>query len=174
VKISAFFLCLVLILTASGVMAQQGAAASVTAQQNTVPNQSWDLLRQLRSGERLLVERKTVNKRVSGEFISLSETDLVIKRKGKNERFGRDEVKNIWREAPPGLAKRVISGICVGAGILFGPGVAFGLLLKECDGSCVDEGTGFFAALIGIPVAAYLLADRVLSKGKRTLIYSAP
>ena len=170
-KIAALCLCWGLIYIAPEVMAQQTTTPNLSS---TAANQSWDLLRQLRPGDRIEVERKTGKKKVSGKFVNLSDTELVIERKRKNESFGRDEVKNIWREAPPGLAKRVISGITVGAGILFGTGVAFGVILQECDGSCADQVTGFVAALIGIPVAAYFLADRVLSKGKRTLIYSAP
>src|SRR5262245_9285227 len=89
-KIVALCLCWALILTAPGVMAQQGAA----------PNQSWDVLRQLQGGEKLEVEKKTGKKKVSGRLVSLSDADLIIARKGKTESFSRDEVKNIWRVAP--------------------------------------------------------------------------
>ena len=95
-KIFAFCLCWILILTAPGVMAQQTAA----------PNQSWDLLRQLQAGEKLEVERKTVKKKLSGKFVSQSDTELVIERKGKNESISRDEVKNIWHVKPPSRKKR--------------------------------------------------------------------
>jgi len=79
-KIVAFCLCWVLILTASGVMAQQGHAL----------NQSWDVLRQLQGGEKLDVEKKTGKKKVSGRFVSLSDAELVIARKGNGESFSRD------------------------------------------------------------------------------------
>jgi hypothetical protein len=90
-KIIAFCLCWVLILTAPGVMAQQ----------TTAPNQSWDALRQLLAGDKLQVERKAGKKKVSGEFVGVSETELVIERKGKNESLSRDEVKKVWRFVPP-------------------------------------------------------------------------
>lgn len=47
-KIAAFCLCWLLVPTAPGAMAQQ----------IKIPNQSWDVLRQLRAGEKLEVERK--------------------------------------------------------------------------------------------------------------------
>jgi hypothetical protein len=165
-KIVAFILCWVLILIAPGVMAQQGHA----------PNQSWDFLRQLQGGEKLEVEKKTGKKKVSGRFVSLSEADLIIARKGKTESFSRDEVKNIWRVAPPGRSKQVIGDMCRGAGFTSGFIAvigAVGLGLRECDGGCANEGVGIVAALAGISVAGFL-ADRALSKGARILIYSAP
>jgi hypothetical protein len=164
-KISAFCLCCLLILTAPGVMAQQP----------TAPNQSWDALPQLQAGERLDVERRTDKKKASGKFVSLSDTELVIERKGKNERFMRDEVKNIWRVAPPSGKKRAIfSAIGGGVGAIFGLGVALGLSLKRCDGSCAAEQTGAVAALIGLPVAGVLAGRAIAGSGKRALIYSAP
>ena len=165
-KIAAFCLCWALILTAPCVMAQQTAA----------PSQSWDVLRQLQGGEKLEVEKKTGKKKVSGKFVSLSEAELVIARKGNGESFSRDEVKNIWRVAPPGRAKQGLGDMCRGAGFASGfvaviAAVGFGL--RECDGGCSDEGVGIVVALAGISVAGFL-ADRALSKGARTLIYSAP
>jgi hypothetical protein len=165
-KIVAFILCWALILTAPGVMAQQTGA----------PSQSWDVLRQLQGGEKLEVEKKTGKKKLSGRFVSLSDAELVIVRKGNGENFSRDEVKNIWRVAPPGRTKRVIGDMFRGAGFTSGfvaVIVAVGFGLRECDGGCADEGVGIVAALAGISVAGFL-AERALSKGSRILIYSAP
>jgi hypothetical protein len=142
-KIVAFILCWVLILIAPGVMAQQGHA----------PNQSWDFLRQLQGGEKLEVEKKTGKKKVSGRFVSLSDADLIIARKGKTESFSRDEVKNIWRVAPPGRSKQAIGDMCRGAGITSGLIAvigAVGLGLRECDGGCADEGIGIPSVPISI------------------------
>src|SRR5262245_14628613 len=105
-KVAAFCLCWTVILTLPGVMAQQAGA----------PNQSWDVLRRFQGGEKLKVEKKTGKKTVSGRFVSLSDADLIIARKGKTESFSRDEVKNIWRIAPPGRAKQAIGDMCRGAG----------------------------------------------------------
>jgi hypothetical protein len=164
-KITALCLCWVLILTAPGVVAQQ----------TTVPNQSWDVLRQLQAGEKLRVERKTGKKKVSGKFISVSDTELVIERKRKNENFSRDEVKNIWRVAPPSRRKKAIFGAIGGfVGFFVGLPLGVGLGFKECGGSCADEGTGIIAALIGLPVAGVLVGRALAGNGKRTLIYSAP
>jgi hypothetical protein len=164
-KIAAVCLCWILILTAPGVMAQQTTASS----------QSWDVLRQLQAGEKLRVERKTGAKKVSGKLVSLSDTELVIERKRKNEIFRRDEVKNIWRVAPPSRTKRAIFSVIGGSvGALFGAGIAIGLALDPCNGSCAGEGTGAVAALIGLPVAGVLAGRALAGNGKRTLIYSAP
>jgi hypothetical protein len=164
-KIAAFCLSWLLILTAHGALAQQTVA----------PNQSWDLLQQLQAGEKLEVERKTGKKKVSGKLVSLSDTELVIERKGKNERFSRDEVKNIWRVAPPSRRKRAIfSAIGGGVGAMFGVGIAVGLAFNQCGGSCADEKTGMAAAMIGLPVAGVLAGRALAGSGKRALIYSAP
>jgi hypothetical protein len=164
-KITAFCLCCFLILNAPGVMAQQPTAS----------NQSWDELRQLRVGEKIEVERKTVSKKVSGNFAGLSDVELVIKRKRKNESFGRDEVKNIWRVAPPSHRKQVVFGTIGGTlGILIGVPLAVGLGFKECGGNCADEGAGIVALLIGLPVAGALIGRKMAGSGKRKLIYSAP
>jgi hypothetical protein len=138
-KIATFCLFWLLVLTAPGVMAQQGAA----------PNQSWDVLRQLQGGEKLEVEKKAGKKKVSGRFASLSDADLIIARKGKTESFSRDEVKNIWRVAPPGRAKRAIGDVFRGAGFTSGIIALIGVVglgLRECDGGCGDEGVGIVAA----------------------------
>jgi len=164
-KIAAFCLCWIMVLTAPGVIAQQ----------TTAPNQSWDVLRQLRVGEKLRVETKVGNKKVSGRMISLSDTELVIERKRKTETFRRDEVKNIWRVDPPSRRKKAIFGaIGGGVGFFVGLPIAVSLGFKQCGGSCVDEGIGAYAALIGLPVAGALAGRAMAGNGKRTLIYSAP
>src|SRR5262245_26442984 len=164
-KIAAFCLCWILVLTAPGVMAQQ----------TTAPNQSWDVLRQLLVGEKLRVETKVGNKKVSGRMVSLSDTELVIERKRKTETFRRDEVKNIWRVAPPSRRKKAIfSASSGGIGVFVGVPIAVSLGFKECGGNCADEGTGIFAALIGLPVAGALAGRAMAGNGKRTLIYPAP
>jgi hypothetical protein len=164
-KIVALCLCWVLIFTAPGVMAQQTIS----------PNQSWDALRQLLAGEKVEVERKTVKKKVSGKVVRLSDTELVIERKRKNENFTRDEVKNIWRVAPPSRRKKVIFGVIGGSvGAFFGVGLAVGLAFNPCNGSCAGEETGAVAALIGLPAAGVFAGRALAGSGKRTLIYSAP
>jgi hypothetical protein len=163
-KIAAFCLCWISILSAPGVMAQQSA----------VPNQSWDALRQLQPGEKLRVERKTGKKKVSGEFISLSDTELVIERKGKDVRFGRDEVKNIWRPASPSREKRVKFGVIGGGvGLLVGLPLVIREGLEPCAGSCADEVVGAVAILAGFFVIGGLIGG-AMARGEPVLIYSAP
>jgi hypothetical protein len=159
-KIVALCLCWLLILTAPGVMAQQTAA----------PNQSWDALRLLQAGEKIEVEIKVGKKKRSGKFVSLSDTELVIERKRKNESFGRDEVKNVLRVAPPSRKKRAIfTAIGGGAGVFFGLIAAVSIAFSEGGSEA-----GAYAALIGIPVGAGLAGYAMAGSGERTLIYSAP
>jgi hypothetical protein len=160
-KIIAFCLCWVLILTAPGMMAQQTAA----------PNQSWDLLRQLQPGERLEVERKTGKEKVSGKFVSISDTELVIKpeKKRQNGSISRDEVKNIWRVTPPGLKKRLIFAAI---------GAAVGTLSMFITYNALDVNSDDSGALLAVPlwlIVPTLLSESAISKKvKRRLIYSAP
>jgi|SRR5262245_12033211 len=157
-KIIAFCLCWVLILAAPGVMAQQTAA----------PNQSWDLLRQLQAGEKLEVERKTVKKKVSGKFVGISDTELVIKRGRRDESISRYEVKNIWRVTPPGLKKRLIFAAI---------GAAVGTLSMFIAYDALDVNSDDTGALLAAPfwfAAPAILSEYAISrKGKRRLIYSA-
>jgi hypothetical protein len=67
-KVAAFCLCWIVILTLPGVRAQLAGA----------PNQSWDVLRQFQGGEKLEVEKKTGKKKLSGRFVSLSDADLIV------------------------------------------------------------------------------------------------
>jgi hypothetical protein len=159
-KISAFSLCWLLILTAPG----------VTAQQTAPPNQSWDVLRQSQAGEKLEVERKIGGKKVSGKFVSQSDTELVIERKRKNVSFGRDEVKNIWRVKPPSRKRRAIfTAIGGGAGAFLGIITAVVIAFSEGGSEA-----GAYAALFGIPAGGALAGYAMAGGGKRTLIYSAP
>jgi len=164
-KIFAFCLCWILILTAPGVMAQQTAA----------PNQSWDVLRHFQSGEKLKVERKIGKKKISGKFVSFSDTELVIERNRKNVSFSRDDVKRIWQVDPPSPTKRVLSTMSGG-----GTGFTFGFLLGllfvaggDCGGDCGPGETGLVAATVGASAVGAALGY-FMAKSKRTLIYVAP
>ena len=164
-KIAALCLCWILILTAPGVMAQQPAA----------PNQSWDVLRQLQSGDKLKVERIIGKKKVSGNFVSLSDTELVIERKRKKVSFSRDEAKRIWRVDPPSSTKRVLSTMGGGsAGFTFG--FLLGLLFVaggDCGGDCGPGETGLIGATVAASAVGALIGYFTV-KSNRTLIYSAP
>jgi hypothetical protein len=166
-KITAFCLFWLSIFTAPGVMAQQ---VTTPNQSSTVPNQSWDLLRQLQAGEKIEVERKTVKKRISGKFVSLSDTELLIERKGKNESFSRNEVKNIWRVKPPGQMKRAMFDV-IGGGL----GYLCGFITAEAVN---DEKYIVVVALAtgAMMYAGFGLFDYLISKkgSKRILIYTAP
>lgn len=164
VKTISILLCWVLILISPGVLAQQTAP----------PNQSWDILKQTLTAGRVMVKKKT-GKKFSGRFNSISDTDLVIERKGRPETFSRDEVKTVWTVVPPSRTRQTVFGAAGLAGGLFaGIFIAVGLGFKDCGGSCGDEGTGIVAALIGLPVAGVLAGRALAGQGKRTLVYSAP
>jgi hypothetical protein len=165
-KITAFCLCWLLILTAPGVMAQQPAA----------PFQSWDVLRQLQAGDKLQVEKKAGKKKRSGKMVSLSDTELVIERKGKNESFMRDDVRRVWQVDPPNRLQRVRStSAWGGVGFLLGAITGIGIALGgSCSGGCEDENAAVIGVMIGLPVAGALIGYFTPGDGKRTLIYSAP
>lgn len=163
-RLIATCLCWVLILTAPGVLAQQVQT----------PNQSWDDLRQTLSAGKLRVEKKD-GKKITGQLKSISDTELVIERKGKDLNIERLQVKNVWKVAPASRAKRAaFSGLGFAGGLLGGAMIAVGLGFKQCGGSCADEGTGIALALIGLPIAGIYIGHKLAGDGKRTLVYSAP
>src|SRR5262249_26297485 len=104
------------------------------------------------------------------KFVSLSDTELVIKTRRKNESFSRDEVKNIWRVKPPGQMKRAIFDL-IGGGI----GYLCGFITTE---AVYDEKDIVVIALVigAMMPAGVGLFDYLISKKgtKRILIYSAP
>ncbi len=160
VKTISFLLCWVLILTAPGVLAQQV--------------QTWDDLRQTLTAGKLRVEKKD-GKKVTGQLKSISDSELVIERKGKDLSIERQRVKNVWTVGPPNRVKqRFFSGLGFAGGLLGGAMIAVGLGFKQCGGSCGDEGTGIALALIGLPIAGIFLGHKLAGDGKRTLVYSAP
>jgi hypothetical protein len=167
-KIAAFCLCWLLILTAPGVMAQQA----------NVPNQSWEALRILQAEMKLEIWRKTSPKKDSGKFVSLSDDELVIERKGKTETFGRDEVKFVWLVTGSSRLKKTLLGIIGGGiGFLVAIPIAIGIdsTSSECDGACLGEIVGILIAFIGLPIAGALIGVKAAGSGKRaSLIYSAP
>ena len=162
-KIATFSLSFLLLLNPLDARAQQTAA-----------NQSWDVLRQTLPSGNLRVEKKD-GKKISGKVKSISDTELVIERRGKEVIFQRQDVKNVWQVTPPSRAKQTALGAAgLAGGLLAGVFIAVGLGFKQCGGSCADEGTGIVAALIGLPVAGVLAGRWLAGSGKRTLIYSAP
>jgi hypothetical protein len=161
-KFAAFCLCWIVILTLPGVRAQQAGA----------PNQSWDVLRQTIVTGNLRVERKD-GKKLSGEIIRVTDTELEINRKGKLESFRRDEVKKVWLVVSPSNRTRfqTIGGI---SGFLAGIFIIAGLGFKACGGDCGDEKAGIAAAFIGLPIIGLFVGGALAGKSKRTLVYSAP
>ena len=168
-KITAFCLCWLLILTAPGVMAQQTTTPN---QSSIAPKQSWDELRQMPVTGNLRVERKD-GKKFSGEIIRVTDTELEINRKGKLESFRRDEVKKVWLVVSPSNRTRfqTVGGI---SGFLAGIMIIAQLGFKECGGDCGGEKAGIAAAFIGLPIIGLLVGRALAGKSKRTLVYSAP
>ncbi|HKQ91159.1 MAG TPA: hypothetical protein VJZ77_10770 [Blastocatellia bacterium] len=161
-KITAFCLSWLLILTAPGVMAQQAGA----------PNQSWDVLRQMAVVGNLRVERKD-GKKFSGEIIRVTDTELEINRKGKLESFRRDEVKKVWLVVLPSNRTQFQTTGMI-ASILPMIIIIVNLGFKQCGGDCGFEKAGVLAAFIGLPIIGLLVGRALAGKSKRTLFYSAP
>jgi hypothetical protein len=161
-------LCWILIFSTT-VMAQQTQATSTNW-----PNTDWNDVRQLLVGEKIAVERKD-GKKLRGKTVSVSDAELVLERKKRPETLKRDEVRKVWRIAPPSRVKQTIfGGLGLVGGILAGTFIAVNLGFKQCGGSCADEGTGMIAALIGLPVAGALGGRALAGGGKLTLFYSVP
>jgi len=151
-------------------MAQQPTTPN---QSSTVPNQSWDALRQLQTGEKLKVERKAGKKRGSGELVSVSDTELVIERKGKTVSLWRDEVKKVWLVVlPRGNARKIFSIIQWGsAGFAVGAITVFLIALDTCHDGCNEA--GMYAGLVGATAVGGLIGY-FTERDRLTLIYSAP
>jgi hypothetical protein len=148
-------------------------STTVMAQQSQAPSRNWDDVRQLLVGEKIAVERKD-GKKLKGKTVSVSDSELILERKKKPESIKRDEVRKVWRIAPPSRVKQTVFGsLGLAGGLLAGTFIAVNLGFKQCGGSCADEGTGIVAAMVGLPVAG-VLGGRALARGKRILIYSAP
>jgi uncharacterized protein YqgC (DUF456 family) len=125
----------------------------------------------LQAGEYIEVERKTGKKKVSGDFVSLYDTELVIRRLFKDKSLSRDEVKNIWRVKQPGLGKRVLFGAIGGGLALLSVAGAF----RAFDVGEKYLFVGTLIILAAIPIGAILVEYLVSRKmSKRILIYSAP
>jgi hypothetical protein len=150
------------------VMAQQTQAPSTNW-----PSANWDDVRLLLVGEKIAVERKD-GKKLKGKTVSVSDAELVLERKKKPDIIQRDQVRKVWRIAPPSRARKAVFGsLGLAAGVLAGTAIAVNLGFKQCGGSCADEGTGVVAALIGLPVVG-VFGGRALARGKHILIYAAP
>jgi hypothetical protein len=120
----------------------------------------------------LRVERKD-GKKLSGEIIRVTNTELEINRKGKLESFRRDEVKKVWLVVLPRNRTRFqIIGATVGA--IAGAMISLKLGFKECGGDCGDEKAGMAAAFIALPSICAIVGGALAGNGKRTLVYSAP
>jgi hypothetical protein len=168
-KITAFCLCWLLILTAPGAMAQQ---ATTPNQSSKAPNQSWDELRQMLVTGNLRLERKD-GKKFSGEIIKVTNTELEINRKGKLESFSRDEVKKVWLVVLPSNRTQFQTTGMI-ASILPTVIIILKLGSSECGGDCGVEKAGIVGAIVGIPLIGLLIGRALAGKSKRTLVYSAP
>jgi|SRR5262245_12280916 len=158
-RIALFCLGWIFILTTPGVLGQQ----------STPPYQSWEVLQRVPIGEKLKVERKD-RKKFSGELVSLSDTELVIKRKGKTVNFQRDEVKKVWWIVHPKSAWDQFENISLGAGIGFLAGII--VLAADLTSSSPDADI-VYAAMVSLPIAGAVIGA-VLGREKGTLFYFAP
>ena len=167
----ALFLCWSLVLSATRVSAQD---ANPIAHATRAESQDWEVVRQLFTGEKVVIEKKD-GKKLTGVKAGATDAELYIERRGKTVDLKRDEVQRIWRVAQPSRKKQwLFGGIGAGVGLVAGLGVATGLALKQCGGSCTDEGVGMVAAVVGLPAGGAAAGVALAGGGKRTLIYAAP
>jgi hypothetical protein len=96
------------------------SAPHTFAQTSQNSDQDWAALRQLAAGEKLRVETKD-GRKLEGRLSSISDTELVLERKGKITSFRRDELQKIWQVFPPSRTKQsILTAVGAGAGLIAG------------------------------------------------------
>ncbi|MGH9841311.1 MAG: hypothetical protein ACREEM_21365 [Blastocatellia bacterium] len=164
----ALCLCWSLVLSVTRVIAQDANATTMGG------SQDWEVVRQLLTGEKVQIEKKD-GKKLTGVKAGATDVELYIERKGKTVDLKREEVRRVWRVAPPSRKKQwLFGGIGAGVGLAAGLGIATGLALKQCGGSCTGEGVGIVAAIVGLPAGGAVAGVTLAGDGKRTLLYTAP
>jgi hypothetical protein len=133
------------------------------------PSGDWTAVRSLPNDEDISIKLKT-GKTVRGEFLSATENELTITRKGKGESFAKDTIAQIYR-----LKRKAEKGkyAAIGAGIGAGTGLGIGLAKNSPP---VDDGEIYpvVGTILGAGIGA--ISGLLFGHGKRkhVLIYQAP
>lgn len=134
------------------------------------PRPSWRRVRELDSRTRLVVTMAD-GTTISGSFVSLEDSTLVVERGGAPQRLPRNEVVTIDSLVRRGSAAAAVLGTL--GGIWLGSGMAFALGESRCYQHCGGVEIGMFSLAIGVPIAAGYGAWRGTSHMTEEVIYRA-
>ena len=129
----------------------------------------WTAVQSLPADEDISVQLKT-GKRVRGEFLSATDNELTITRKGKGESFAKDTIAQIER-----LERKAEKGKYAAIGAAIGTGVGAGIGGAKASNTSDD---GYVYTIVGVAFGAgfgalggFLFGQ---AKRKHVLIYQAP
>jgi hypothetical protein len=141
--------------------------------QQTASDQAWEPVKQLSTGEKLIVELKD-GRKIQGRILNISDQELSISLKQQITTVKREEIRKVWRVLPPDPDdQRLYGGIGAGAGLMVGLGLTLSLAERQC-GDCSGTKAGVVAILVGFPIAGALIGRKIGSRGERIIIYQAP
>jgi len=129
----------------------------------------WTAVQSLPADADISVQLKT-GKKVRGDFLSATDNELTITRKGKGESFAKDAIAQIER-----LERKAEKGkyALIGAGI--GTAAGAGIGAAKASGTSDD---GYVYTIVGVAMGAGFgaLGGFIFGQGKRkhVLIYQAP
>ena len=143
------------------------AAPAAFAQQPALGD--WTAVKSLPNDEDISIQLKT-GKRVRGEFLSATDNEVTITRKGKGESFARDLIARIER-----LERKAEKGKYAAIGAAIGTGVGAGIGGAKASSTSDD---GYVYTIVGVAFGAGFgaLGGFLFGAGKRkhVLIYQAP
>jgi hypothetical protein len=141
--------------------------------QQTASDQAWEPVKQLSTGEKLIVELKD-GRKIQGRILSVSDQELSVSLKQQITTVKREETRKIWRVSPPDPDdQKLYAGIGTGAGLMVGLALTLSLAQQQC-GDCTGTKAGVVALLVGLPTAGALIGRKIGSRGERIIIYQAP
>jgi hypothetical protein len=163
-KLFVLYLCSVFLVQPSVVLGQS---------QQTTPDQAWEPVKRLSTGEKLILESKD-GRKIQGRVLSISDQELSISLKQQIATVKREEISKVWRISPPDPDdQRLYAGIGTGAGLMVGLALTISLAQRQC-GECKGTKAGVVALLVGLPTAGALIGRKIGSRGERIIIYQAP
>lgn len=129
----------------------------------------WTAVQSLPADADISIQLKT-GKRVRGDFLSATDNELTITRKGKGESFAKDAIAQIER-----LERKAEKGkyAAIGAGI--GTGVGVGIGASKASGGS-DDGYVYMVAGVAMGAGFGALGGLLFGQAKRkhVPIYQAP
>ena len=129
----------------------------------------WTAVQSLPADEDISIKLKD-GKRVRGEFLSATDNEVTITRKGKGESFAKDAIAQIER-----LERKAEKGKYAAIGAAIGTGVGAGIGGAKASSASDD---GYVYTIVGVAFGAGFgaLGGFIFGQGKRkhVLIYQAP